>query len=208
VEFNTEVVQVHSLPTGDIKVNMRSPAKTFDLTAPWVFNCTYSGLNQIRKVSGMPLLPLKHELTEMALLSPPDILRGIAVTVMCGPFFSLMPFPDLNQWTLSHVRYTPHHSWIEGPDSPDPYTHLDSYHKKSNARLMLLDSSRYLPALSSASQSGSLWEIKTLLPQSELDDGRPILFHRDSDLRGLISIMGGKIDNIYDIPQELDILGL
>jgi hypothetical protein len=73
---------------------------------------------------------------------------------------------------------------------------------------MLLDSSRYLPALSSASQSGSLWEIKTLLPQSELDDGRPILFHRDSDLRGLISIMGGKIDNIYDIPQELDILGL
>ena len=40
---------------------------------------------------------------------------------MCGPFFSLMPFPAAGLQTLSHVRYTPHFAWLErdhaGPGS-------------------------------------------------------------------------------------------
>src|SRR5712691_4582285 len=43
--------------------------------------------------SGARCVPLRHELAEVALVEPPPALRGCAVTVMCGPFFSLMPFP-------------------------------------------------------------------------------------------------------------------
>ncbi len=45
----------------------------------------------------------------------------------------------------------------------------------------------------------SLWEIKTILPQSDANDSRPILFKRDTELPGVISLLGGKIDNIYDL---------
>ena len=50
----------------------------------------------------------------------------------------------------------------------------------------------------------SLFEVKTVLPQSEHDDSRPILFKPCAELSGLVSVMGGKIDNVYDLPRELD----
>lgn len=46
-------------------------------------------------------------------------------------------------------------------------------------------------------------ELKTVLPQSEQDDSRPILFHRHTELPGLVSVLGGKVDNIYDLEREL-----
>jgi glycine/D-amino acid oxidase-like deaminating enzyme len=173
-----------------------------------VFNCTYSGLNRLRSKSGLSLIPLKQEFAEMALVQPPAAIKGISVTVMCGPFFSLMPFPDKNLWTLSHVRYTPHHSWQDTGSDPDPYDHLKKREKISNGPLMIRDAARFMPAMAGCVQQGSLWEIKTILPQSELDDGRPILFHRDAQVPSLISIMGSKLDNIYDLESELDELGI
>lgn len=178
--------------------------------APWVFNCTYSGLNRLRVRSGLRPLALKHEFTEMALVEPPESLRSWAVTVMCGPFFSLMPFPDRGLCTLSHVRHTPHFSWEDREEGGgrDPYEVLAQTPKTSAGTLMLRDAARFLPELAGARQVDSLWEIKTLLPQSELDDGRPILFEPDAEMPGMVSILGGKIDNIYDLPDELDGLGI
>jgi hypothetical protein len=47
--------------------------------------------------------------------------------------------------------------------------------------------------------SGSLFEVKTVLVKNEHDDGRPILFQRQPRGSRIISVMGGKIDNIYDL---------
>ena len=58
----------------------------------------------------------------MALVEPPAELGGAAVTVMDGPFFSLMPYPSRGLFTLSHVRYTPHCSWHDGRASRSPTT--------------------------------------------------------------------------------------
>jgi len=41
--------------------------------------------------------------------------------------------------------------------------------------------------------------VKTVLAKNERDDGRPILFQRQPEDSSVISIMGGKIDNIYDL---------
>jgi hypothetical protein len=45
-------------------------------------------------------------------------------------------------------------------------------------------------------------KVKTVLPLSEVDDSRPILFKAHWGLPNLICIMGGKIDNIYDAIEE------
>jgi septum formation inhibitor-activating ATPase MinD len=45
----------------------------------------------------------------------------------------------------------------------------------------------------------SIWEVKTVLPKSEVDDSRPVLYRADCGLPNLTCILGGKIDNIYDI---------
>jgi hypothetical protein len=99
------------------------------------------------------------------------------------------------------VRYTPHCTWQEGPQTipPDPTALI----RKSKFVHMIKDAQRYLPGLAKAHYRSSIWEIKTVLPQSEFNDSRPILFKRHEELNGLISVMGGKIDNIYDLDVEL-----
>jgi len=172
------------------------------LRARWIFNCTYSGLNRLLAASGAPCVPLRHELAEVALVEPPPALRGSAITVMCGPFFSLMPFPAERLFSLTHVRYTPHCAWEE---RSAPGAEPDGA-PVSRAAHMLKDAQRYVPAMGMARHVRSVFEVKTVLPQSEHDDSRPILFQRCAELPGLVSVMGGKIDNVYDLPRELDLL--
>lgn len=171
--------------------------------ARYVFNCTYSGLNQIEGDFPTIKTGLKHEITEMALVDLPDTLRGIGVTVMDGPFFSFMPFPARNLHTLSHVRYTPHASWgdIKGIN---PYAALGQYSRATRVDRMIRDVGRYMPLFFSAKYVDSLFEVKTILVKNEGDDGRPILFEAHAEMPGCYSILGGKIDNIYDVYEKLD----
>ena len=177
-----------------------------EIPCNYVFNATYAGLNRLTSASGLPLIPLKHELTEMALVDLPNELDGLSVTMMCGPFFSFMPFPSLGLTTLSHVRYTPHAQWFEDEQTgaANPYEVFNSIPKQSHFEMMIADASRYMPALRKTVQRDSLWTVKTLLPLSEIDDGRPILFHRDPKLPAVIHVMGGKIDNIFDVEDEVE----
>lgn len=210
VQLGSEVKRLYQEDEGNWSLQVAKRDRIEQVRTKWVFNCTYSGLNRLRELAGLEPLILKHEVTEMALVEPPPSLHGVSVTVMCGPFFSLMPFPDLGRWTLSHVRYTPHGWWTEGPGqgTRDGEGILEKVAKQSRGMLMLRDAARYLPGLGEARLAeSSLWEIKTLLPQSELDDGRPILFHWDKEVPHFISVMGGKLDNVYDLAGELDGLG-
>ncbi|WP_448152342.1 NAD(P)/FAD-dependent oxidoreductase [Castellaniella caeni] len=173
------------------------------LTARYVFNCTYSGLNHFGGDFGGTRAQLKHELTEMALIEPPAALRDLGVTVMDGPFFSMMPFPARHLNTLSHVRYTPHQSWGDDP-TVDPYRRLGEYERATRVERMIRDAARYVPAMRDARYVESMFEVKTVLVRNESDDGRPILFERSAALPGLYSILGGKIDNIFDVLEKLD----
>jgi glycine/D-amino acid oxidase-like deaminating enzyme len=180
-----------------------------ELETAYLFNCTYAGLKHIPGLSSHCRTPLKQEITELALIEPPDELRGLGITVMCGPFFSTMPFPPRSLHTLSHVRYTPHCSWVNtGVDSPDPYAVMAAYRRPTRSYHMLKDAQRYLPALARARIVDSLFEIKTLLVRNEIDDGRPILMERSESANAVYSIMGGKIDNIYDVIHRLRADGL
>jgi len=173
------------------------------LSSHYVFNCTYSGLNQFTGDFSSTKIKLKHEITEMALMQAPAELADLGVTVMDGPFFSMMPFPDRGLHTLSHVRYTPHTSWLDQPEV-DPYQKLADYHHETSVERMVRDAARYMPAIADAKYVESLFEVKTVLVKNEADDGRPILFERHVSLPNCYSILGGKIDNIYDVLEKLD----
>lgn len=175
----------------------------YSIASRYVFNCTYSGLNQLKgKFSGTET-GLKHEVTEMALMKLPDELSNLGITVMDGPFFSIMPFPARGLHTLSHVRYTPHFSWIDKQGS-DPYNILSQYERATRVDRMVRDTQRYIPAIGEAKYIDSLFEVKTILIKNDTDDGRPILFEKNNELEGLYSILGGKIDNIYDVFEKLE----
>ncbi len=115
IELGAEVLAVRESAPREIEVTWRRAGEERRTTTAAVFNCTYSRLNRLLVGSGLTPLRLKHELTEMPLVEVPAELARRGVTVMCGPFFSLMPFPARGLHTLSHVRYTPHCEWNDDP---------------------------------------------------------------------------------------------
>ncbi len=201
--LKSRVTRLSALEDGLVAGYSDATGAAREICGRFVFNCSYSAVNQIGGAFQGIRASLKHELAEMALIDAPPGLQGLAVTVMDGPFFSMLPFPARSLCTLSHVRYTPHRQWFDLAGN-DPYRVLETYERQTRVDRMIREASRYLPALREARHVDSLFEVKTVLAKNETDDGRPILFERDSALRGCFTIMGGKIDNIFDVLERLD----
>lgn len=173
--------------------SVRLETSTGPVQARYVFNCTYAYLDAV----GIRVRnAVKKELAEIAMIEPPREMSGRAVTVMDGPFFSSMPFPALGCYSLTHVRYTPHMSWSDPGDSGLEYA-------ASRCEPMLRDASRYMPCLQQALPLGSLYELKAVLMRSEGSDSRPIVFERSVDSERVYSVLGSKIDNVYDVVDLL-----
>ena len=192
--------EVNSKLSVTVATNNRPDEK---ISSKLIFNCTYSGLNQFKGDFTGTHSKLKHEIAEMTLMKMPPELDNLGITVMDGPFFSVMPFPARTLHTLSHVRYTPHMHWQDS-NGIDPYNKLIQYDRSTRVDRMIRDAARYVPSISQSKYIDSLFEVKTVLTKSEGDDGRPILFEKYLDMPGYYSILGGKIDNIFDILEKLD----
>lgn len=205
VRLETRVTEITHGPDKTLQVALqpRHGDEERGVSCQYVFNCTYSGLNQFGGDFPGARTGLKQEVTEMALMQMPPVLKDLGITVMDGPFFSMMPFPARGLHTLSHVRYTPHLHWKDEPGI-DPYQKLDQYDQATRVDRMVRDVGRYLPAVLGAKYVDSLFEVKTVLVKNEGDDGRPILFEKHPELPGCYSVLGGKIDNIYDVLEKLD----
>ena len=169
---SAETIEIHGK---GLSVNLFNDKYIETVYADHVFNCTYSNINYVHGKSGISFVPLKHEMTEMCLVDVPDELKNMGITVMCGPFFSIMPFPHLGVQTFSHVRYTPHYEW-EDHGRSNYSEKFGGQNLKSAWRYMQKDAARYIPVLAECKYLSSIWEVKTVLPRSESDDSRPILF--------------------------------
>lgn len=190
--------QVHQItpepPPGLNRVTTRNGAS---IQAPFVFDATYGQLAN-QSTGALQELPFKYEQAEIVLVEPPSALDGLAVTVMDGPFFSIMPFPAQDCYSLTHVRYTPHRAWTQAdcPVAPAPPETSHRLH-------MQRDAQRFMPVLAELKPRGSLYETKTILLKNESDDGRPIFLHQNAVNPGYRTVLGGKIDNIYDLFEAL-----
>ena len=76
--------------------------------------------------------------------------------------------------------------------------------RRSRFSAMRQDAARFVPLMARCRQERSIWETKVLLPRNDDDDGRPILFRENHGMQGLHCIVGGKIDNVFDILEALE----
>jgi glycine/D-amino acid oxidase-like deaminating enzyme len=214
VHLQTRVTGVTNAATAAQGLLVKTQGGT-DFSAPWVFNCTYAALNHVSGRQGPPQIALQHKISEVLLVKPPPELKGRGITLMDGDFFSLMPFPALGLHSLTHVRHTHHVSWVENSQSADPVNplviledyvrgHPQGVTGRSRGPWMIRDAQRFVPSIQNVEVVKPLVDVKTLMTKTAVDDARPILFHRDGAMPGLVSIMGGKIDNIFDVLTHID----
>ncbi|MDB2447109.1 FAD-dependent oxidoreductase [bacterium] len=201
------ITDFHIQKIGHLNSTFVVKSNSIEIQSRGLFNCTYSNINEVNLLLGAPNIPIDHELTEICLTDGCSEIMGLGITVMCGPFFSIMPYPPKNLHSLSHVRYTPHYCWKNPDSNASPQKELLLENKESLRSAfvhMKKDAARFLPDLKSLKKRESLWEIKSILPTSAASDSRPILFKTHHGFKNYHCILGGKIDNIYDMTHILN----
>jgi hypothetical protein len=185
------------------------------IKTPFVVNTTYASTNQINSLFGFNRFKIKYEICEISLCTVSSNLVNVGITVMDGPFFSIMPFGLTGRHSLSSVEFTPHRaSFDELPtfncqkysDVCSP-SHIDNCNlcpvkPKTAFPYMQQLTKKYLKE-SQINYEQALFGIKTILKASELDDSRPTIIKVQSTKPKFISVLSGKINTIYDLEGEL-----
>jgi hypothetical protein len=181
-------------------------------SAPWVLNAAYAGINAIHKLADFEPLNIKYELCEVILCSVSDNVKKVGLTVMDGPFFSLMPFGKSEYHSLTTVSRTPHITSYDAlpafpcqannPDcSPERMQNCNDcpYQPPTAFVEMKQTAKKYLNPNIEIEYVKSLFTLKPILKASEIDDSRPTLIRQYSDNPCFYSVFSGKINTIYDL---------
>lgn len=191
------------------------------LTTPFLLNATYASINQIIAKLNFQPFKIKYELCEIILVNPNDALKSLGITVMDGPFFSIMPFGKTGLHSLTSVTFTPHktsfdilptfpcQSKSEGYCTPDQLGNCNSCPAKPESAWPYMSSlaKKYLKPIFDFQYVGSLYAIKPILTVSEIDDSRPTLVKIFSESPTFASVLSGKINAVYDLEEVLDQYG-
>jgi len=117
-------------------------------SAPFVLNATYAGINIIHDFLGFEYLPIKYEFCEVILCEVSENIKNVGLTVMDGPFFSLMPFGLTGYHSITTVSRTPHFTSYDKLPPYDcggdkEYTNIEEHKKvqKDSPYLMQVSSS-------------------------------------------------------------------
>lgn len=188
-------------------------------SAPFVLNASYASVNQVlQKVEGVDAEPfgLKYELCEIILCKTQEPLQNLGLTVMDGPFFSIMPFGKTGLHSLTSVTFTPHMtSYGETPDFSckkgggcegfflgncnDCPNRPDSAWEYMSALAR-----KYIRDEYAFTYEKSLFSMKPILKASEIDDSRPTVIRYASRNPDFVSVLSGKINTVYDLDPFLE----
>ena len=190
----------------------------------FLLNTTYAASNEIiSMICPDDLFSIKYELCEIILCNVVDDLSDIGITVMDGPFFSIMPFGKTGLHSLTSVTFTPHSTGYEDVPvfSCQTQESLCADGKLGNCNIcpckpstawpyMSRLAKRYLKPEYGFEYKESLYSMKPILKSSEIDDSRPtaIKVHSGMDNKNdptFISVLSGKINTVYDLDGYLDV---
>ncbi len=214
---NTQITQAEANGhTWELAINTTVQGKKdeFILTTPVVINATYAATNGINQLFGLQHLALSHEISEIAFVKS-DLFAEKGLTVMDGPFGSIMPYGLSGLLSLSSVAYTHHKISLEDTPHFDCQTILDPACRpeapgictecprrpESNARKMLAQMQQYFDDSVQFEHLFSYFTIKSKLKASHIDDGRPTEIALLSETPRFYCLFAGKINSIYEVEK-------
>lgn len=203
--------------TWEVEVVELESQATKTINAQQVINATYSASNSINQLFGLEEINLMHEISEMAFVSSPQ-LKNTGLTVMDGPFGSIMPYGKSGLLSLSSVAYTHHKvSYASQPafdcqelrqDCNPDFTSICNhceYRPSSNYEKMLAQMRQYLTDRVELHYFTSMFTIKSKLRANYIDDGRPTEIGLLSNNPRFYCIFAGKINSIYEIEKVVEL---
>lgn len=186
------------------------------IQTPNVLNATYASINQLLHFFGYDFFQTKYELCEVILTKVSTNFSNVGITVMDGPFFSLMPFGYSGNHSLTSVSDTPHetsnHYYPKFSCQTNRQDCNESFLRNCNScdfqpnsawiRMNQL-AKKYLKSEISIQYESSLFAVKTILNTAEIDDSRPTVIKESSNKPNFTSVFSGKFNTIYDLEEVL-----
>lgn len=184
----------------------------------FVLNATYASVNQINSKLGYEPFKIKYELCEIILCKVSKELENVGLTVMDGPFFSIMPFGKTGYHSLTSVTFTPHVTSYEdvptfpcqrecdkGYCVPEQLGNCNECKAKPKTAWDYMSSlaRKYMNEDLEFSYEKSLFSMKPILKASEIDDSRPTVIKEFTHNPTYVSVLSGKINTVYDLDEVL-----
>lgn len=188
------------------------------LETDFVLNATYASTNQISRLFGFEEFRIKYELCEIILCKINERFKNVGITVMDGPFFSIMPFGKTGYHSLTSVTFTPHITSYDslptfecqkrsnGFCSPEHLGNCNDCPAKPESAWPYMSNlaKKYLKSEFGFEYSHSLFSMKPILKASEIDDSRPTVIKVHSKNPTFVSVLSGKINTVYDLDEVLN----
>ena len=188
------------------------------VSTDFLLNATYASTNQITSMLGYEPFKIKYELCEIILCSVNENLKETGITVMDGPFFSIMPFGKTGYHSLTSVTFTPHVTSYDtvptfncqknsrGFCSTNQLGNCnDCIAKPQSAWSYMSNLARkYMKSEFGFEYVKSLFSMKPILQASEIDDSRPTVIRCFSENPTYVSVLSGKINTVYDLDEVLN----
>ncbi|MBQ2916643.1 MAG: FAD-dependent oxidoreductase [Clostridia bacterium] len=213
IKYSCEIKEINKKDT-TYEIVLESGEK---FESSFVLNSTYASVNQILTKLGYEPFKIKYELCEIILCSVSENLKNTGITVMDGPFFSIMPFGKTGYHSLTSVTFTPHVTSNETLPTFECQKRSNGYCTKENLgncndcpakpksawSYMSNLAKKYLKDEYEFKYEKSLFSMKPILKTSEIDDSRPTVIKQFSTNPTFISVLSGKINTVFDLDEVL-----
>lgn len=145
----------------------------------------------------------QYELVEKVALRMPPRFDGVGFVVMDGPFCCVDPLGSHGMHVMGHVEHAIHATNVgmspRVPEHLAPYLNKGVIRASENAQFGALtrykafieSGGRFIPGLKQATHLGSMFTVRTVLPNREHDDARPTIVERIDNQ--LTRVFSGKL---------------
>ncbi len=167
--------------------------------------CTYAESNSFLSESARRAY--QYELCEKLVLSLPEQFARQSIVIMDGPFTCIDPLVDTPYHLMGNVVHAIHHSSVGiHPQITKEYAPLLNAGiiknpPLSNVVQFIGSAERFFPAIRAARHVGSMFTIRTVLPDLDATDARLTLVE-ELDER-IIRVFSGKIGNCVPAAYEV-----
>ena len=160
-----------------------------------VVNATYASTNNINEIFNFDKLEVENQLSEIVLIYS-ESLSKYGLTIMDGPFISIIPYGNSGLHSLTSVSYTHHDNFTD-----QKFYNLKKNKPRSNSTKMIKQLKNYLSDHEKIYNHGSFFTVKTKLKKSHINDSRPTNILKLNDNPGFYQLFSGKISSIYEFEE-------
>jgi hypothetical protein len=168
-----------------------------------VINCSYYNINQFNKNLGIQSESTQYEYTINFIIDLP--IQHIGITIMDGPFVTLLPFGKPGRFTLYHVKHSvlktvinhrPPIEWENTKTAPSASVDIQQLFART-----IEDSSFFIPILKKAKFVKLLESPRMVLANKDETDARPSILN--VPIKNYLTVFSGKVDHCFTVSNKI-----